>query len=115
MVDIEREVPGKTADAICAKPIQAAWGNDISSIRRVRGLRQNASTSHMTTPPMNNAHAITQRFSRFCPICFFKRNDGTAVITNAIITSPSGGVKKLRVPLSPLGKVERNFRIRFQK
>src|SRR5689334_24610480 len=79
MVDIERDVPGKTAEAICANPIQAAWGNDISSIRRVRGLRQNASTSHMITPPMNKAHAITQRFSRFCPICFFKRNAGTAV------------------------------------
>src|SRR5438045_8966215 len=110
MVDIEREVPGKTADAIWAKPIQAACGNDVSSIRNVRGLRHNASTNHMMTPPMNSAHAITQRFSTLGPISFVNRNDGTAVITKALRVRPTGSGNRSRLTLKPRGRVARNDR-----
>jgi hypothetical protein len=73
MVDIERDVPGKTADRICTAPIQSACGSVISSMVWVRGLRQTTSTIHMITPPMRRAHAITLRLSKFWPICFFNR------------------------------------------
>ena len=72
MVDIEREVPGKTAERICAAPIQTACGSVISSMCIVRGRVKTASTIHMMIPPMRSARAITQRFSRFLPICFVK-------------------------------------------
>src|SRR5438477_6595273 len=60
IVDIERDVPGKTADAIWAKPIQAACGRVISSMRSTREWRQSASTNHMMMPPINKAQAMTQ-------------------------------------------------------
>src|SRR6266496_2496069 len=72
MVHIEREVPGKMAERICAAPIQTACGRVISSMCIVRGRVKTASTIHMMIPPMRSASAITQRFSRFLPICFAK-------------------------------------------
>src|SRR5437762_8109722 len=65
MVDIEREVPGKTAERICAAPIQTACGSVIFSMCIVRGRVKTASTIHMMIPPIRSAMAITQRFSRF--------------------------------------------------
>jgi len=52
MVDMEREVPGKTAESVWQSPIQIAWGNDISSTSRVLASRRaaQASTDHMTMP-----------------------------------------------------------------
>src|SRR5438874_8359535 len=90
IVDIDRDVPGKIAERICAAPIQAAWGKVISSICVTRGRVKRASTPHMMTPPMRSANAITQRFSRFLPICFVKAHAGTAVTTNAISVRLNG-------------------------
>src|SRR5204862_7820974 len=73
IVDIEREVPGKTAERICAAPIHTAWGKLMSSISAVRGLVQIASTIHIITPPIRSAQAMMVRLSKFCPICFFRR------------------------------------------
>src|SRR5439155_25192921 len=84
IVDMEREVAGKTADRICAAPIQMACGKVISSMYVTRGRVKVASTIHMITPPMKSAQLITQRFSRFFPICFVNAHAGTAVTTNAI-------------------------------
>ena len=115
MVDIEREVPGKTAERICAAPIQIAWGNVISSMCIVRGRVKTASTIHMTIPPIRSASAITQRFSRFLPICFVKSQAGTAVTTNAINVRLNGCVKMVRSPCSPFGKVRTSCTMRCQK
>src|SRR5437867_1904183 len=115
MVDIEREVPGKTAERICAAPIQTACGRVISSMCVVRDRRKTASTIHMMIPPMRSARAITQRFSRFLPICFARAHAGTAVTTNAINVRLNGCVKIVRLPRSPFGKVETNCTMRCQK
>src|SRR5881409_1982871 len=61
IVDIERDVPGKTAERICAAPIQTACGSVISSMCIVRGRVKTASTIHMMMPPMSSAIAMTQR------------------------------------------------------
>ena len=115
MVHIEREVPGKTAERICAAPIQIACGSAMPSMRSIRGWRQSASTTHMATPPMSSASAITVMLSRFLPITLVSRNDGNAVTTNAIITRLSGCVSTVRSPFSPWGKVLTNFAIRSRK
>ena len=58
MVDIDLDVPGKTAEVICAMPIQIACGKLIASISNVLGEVNNASTAHMIAPPMISAAAI---------------------------------------------------------
>src|SRR6516165_2145161 len=82
MVDIEREVPGKTAERICAAPIQTACPKVISSMCIVFGFRHNTSTTHITMPPIKSDHAMTCRSSRCSEITFFKRKLGSAVTTN---------------------------------
>src|SRR5205823_13899515 len=85
IVDMEREVPGNTADKIWAAPIQIAWNKFISSIRLTRGRVHIASTIHITIPPMSKAIAITKRLSRFLPISLDNKKAGTAVTTKATI------------------------------
>src|SRR6476469_8501539 len=98
MVDREREVPGKTADATWQMPIQMAWTSETSSMRSVmwrptvRGEPKYASTIHMMTPPTSSETPITVRLSRCLPISLVSSSDGTAVQINAIITSESGCV-----------------------
>jgi hypothetical protein len=60
MVDMEREVPGKTAESVWQRPIQMAWGRDICSTSWVLASRWEAqtSTAHMTMPPMSSARAM---------------------------------------------------------
>src|SRR5690349_15151712 len=38
IVDIERDVPGKIAERICAAPMKTAWSNVMSSMRAVPGV-----------------------------------------------------------------------------
>src|SRR6185437_12524422 len=102
IVDIEREVPGNTAEKIWQMPIQIAWPRVISSICQVRirlpgafGPADSdfafiASTTHITIPPMMNDTAIMKRLSRCLPIVLTSSNDGTAVTTNATATRLSG-------------------------
>src|SRR5215471_19296920 len=96
MVDMEREVPGNTAEKIWQMPIQIACHMDISSMRSVLwrppgGVRPNiASTIHMITPPTIRDMPITYRLSRCFPITLVSRKDGTAVNTNAMSTNVSG-------------------------
>src|SRR6266536_4606477 len=64
MVDMEREVPGKTAERIWHAPIQMAWPRLIASIFQVwmrppvalgpflSARAFSASTAHITTPPI---------------------------------------------------------------
>src|SRR6202035_4326189 len=72
MVDIDREVPGKTADNIWQAPIQIACPRLMLSIRDVwirlfaradspaaSDLEFIQSTSHITTPPTISAAPIT--------------------------------------------------------
>src|SRR3954464_15956356 len=89
MVDIDRDVPGKTADKICAAPIQTACGSVISSMCIVRGRVNTASTIHMTMPPMRSAMAITHKLSRFLPMTFALSHAGSAVTTDVYTLSLS--------------------------
>src|SRR6266851_3853963 len=96
MVDIEREVPGNTADKIWHNPTQIACPRLISSIFQVRigdpgaacpafsHFDLAASMTHINRPPMSKDEPITARLSRFFPITLVSKNDGRAVITNAI-------------------------------
>src|SRR6202011_3542475 len=81
IVDIDREVPGKTADNIWQAPIHIACSKLMLSIRQVwmRLFASAASpaasdfefiqsTSHITTPPTTSAVPITYKLSRFLPI-----------------------------------------------
>src|SRR5437588_12913406 len=79
IVDIERDVPGNTAERIWQAPIQIAWGKLISSMCVTRGRVNARSTIHMTMPPISNARVITHRLSRFLPITLVNAHDGTAV------------------------------------
>src|SRR5258705_7966423 len=102
IVAIDRDVPGKTADKIWHAPIHTAWAKLMSSMRHVRiGLPDApapafsevdfaASTTHITIPPSSSAAPITYRLSRFLPITFVSRKEGTAVTTKATMVSPSG-------------------------
>src|ERR1700674_3409127 len=71
IVDMEREVPGKTADRIWQGPIQMAWPAWVSSLFPVwmgeagapgPALSQGAfmaSITHITMPPIKSAAPIT--------------------------------------------------------
>ena len=64
---MERDVPGMTALTTWHRPIQIACGRFISSTCVTEGSRRlaQASTTHITMPPISSASAITVRFSRF--------------------------------------------------
>src|SRR6202140_4782174 len=81
IVDIDREVPGKTPDNIWQAPTHIACPRLMLSIRHVwMGLFAPAaspaasdfafiqSPSHITTPPTTSAVPITYKLSRFLPI-----------------------------------------------
>src|SRR5262249_1401059 len=121
MVDMEREVPGNTAEAIWQKPIQIACPADISSTcsvlnRPLGGAAPNrASTIHMMIPPTNNDQPITAMLSRLSPIFLCSSHAGPAVITKAISTRVRGWVNTVRSPRSPRGNVAKNRLIRERK
>ena len=104
MVDMERDVPGKTPEKIWQKPIQAACARLMLSIFQVwmrpppadgpaaSDLAFMASTIHITIPPISNDQPMIVTFSRCLPITLVRRNDGMAVMTNATITNPRGCV-----------------------
>src|SRR5882724_3169158 len=66
----------------------------------VRGEPKYASTIHITIPPTSSDTPITVRLSRCLPIILVRSNDGTAVQTNAIITSESGCVSQVELSSS---------------
>src|SRR5215468_7730615 len=80
IVDMDREVPGNTADRIWQAPIQIDCPRLMSSICQVWIVLPGASgpafshgafiasTTHMTIPPISNEAPMTYRFSRFLPI-----------------------------------------------
>src|SRR5258708_30569606 len=76
MVDMERDVPGKTADAIWQMPIQIACGSVVSSRCSVLwwplggGVPKRASTIHITIPPTRSDDPIMTRLSRHFPMHF---------------------------------------------
>src|SRR5262245_19961207 len=116
MVDMEREVPGNTAEAIWQKPIQIACPADISSTcsvlnRPLGGAAPNrASTIHMMIPPTNNDQPITATLSRLSPRLLSSSHPGAAAITRV-----SGWVNTVRSPRSPRGNVAKNRLIRERK
>src|SRR5580700_763069 len=127
MVDMERDVPGKSPEKIWQKPIHTACPRLIASIFHVLMLLDDApgpaasdfalaaSTIHITTPPMSRDQPIIGMLSRCLPITLVNRNEGIAVTTNAITTRLSGWFKMVRSPLSPRGNVESSFAIRSRK
>src|SRR6267378_2362516 len=127
IVDIDRDVPGNTAERIWQAPIQIACPRLMSSICQVRmrvpvapnpavsEVEFSSSTIHITIPPISREVPMIYRLSRCLPISFVIRNAGIAVTTNATMTSPSGCVNGLRSPRLPCGKVERNCAIRLRK
>src|ERR1035437_5771449 len=58
MVDMEREVPGKTAESVWQRPIHIAWGSDICSTSSVMASwrTDQASMIHITMPPRSEEH-----------------------------------------------------------
>src|SRR5215470_12496395 len=90
IVDMEREVPGKTAENIWQKPIQIACSGVTSSIASVLCLPpagvgpKIASTIHIKIPPITNDHPMTLKLSRLSPIFLCNSHAGPAVTTNAI-------------------------------
>src|SRR5450755_992338 len=86
MVDMERDVPGKTAERIWQAPIQIAWPRLIASIFQVwmrlfgavgpaaSELAFSASTIHMTIPPASSAHPMMLRFYKCLLMIFVIRN-----------------------------------------
>src|SRR5438045_3715467 len=90
MVAIERDVPGKTAERICTAPIQIACEIDMLSISVVVGWVNNASTAHITAPPISSAPPITLKLSRFSPMILLRRYAGMAVTMKAIIVRDNG-------------------------
>src|SRR5258708_33221554 len=127
IVDMERELPGRTAEKIWQKPIQIACGRLLSSIFQVwmrlplapgpavSDLALSASMSHITIPPISSDQPMIWIFSRCLPITLVSRKDGMAVTTNATVVRPSGCVNAVRFPLSPRGKVDKNLVMRLQK
>src|SRR5580704_4217118 len=94
IVDMDREVPGKTAEQIWQSPIQMACPSDICSTSGVAGSERelHASTTHMTTPPIRSDQAITRRLSRFLPMVLVSSQAGMAVKTKAISVNEMGCV-----------------------
>src|SRR5438445_13898264 len=76
MVDIERDVPGKTAERIWHAPIQMACGRLISSMWVTRTRVDVASTIHITLPPTSSTMLSNAGISRFYPIYFVHAPDG---------------------------------------
>src|ERR1700736_2693616 len=121
IVDMEREVPGNTAEKIWQNPIQIACARLISSIFQVwmrlplapgpaaSDFEFKASTSHITIPPISSDQPMIKIFSRCLPITLVSKNDGIAVTTNATVVRPRGWVSAVRLPVSPRGNVERNL------
>src|SRR5579872_5890466 len=121
MVDIDREVPGKTAERIWQAPIQTAWARFIVSTDQVRIVLPGApgpafsdrdfhrSTIPMTTPPTRRALPMMNGLSRFFPITFVRRKAGRAVTKKASITRTAGWVDQ-----GP-SRRERKVRIRSRK
>src|SRR5438067_10992702 len=119
MVDIEREVPGKTAERIWQAPIQTACGRVICSMRSVR-TRRNALTSllellnslsmsHMAMPPAISAQPMMNRFSRCLPMSLVSSQAGMAVTTKEVNVDVSGGLADVGSSPSPLGRVAKDF------
>src|SRR5271169_7059555 len=81
MVDMDREVPGKMAESDWHSPIHTAWPSPISSTWTVCGSYRDdqASTTHMTMPPISKASAMTVMLLRFLSLHFFSNNAGTDV------------------------------------
>src|SRR5262249_23285649 len=85
IVDMDREVPGKTADRIWHSPIHRACPSVMSSIFQVRidewgatgpafsDLDFAASTTHMIKPPTSSDEPMTARLSRFFPMTLVSR------------------------------------------
>src|SRR6266849_5687419 len=102
MVDIEREVPGNTADRIWQAPIQIACPRLMASIfqvwMRVPGAPGPAasddafiaSTIHITIPPISREAPMMYRLSRCLPMVLVNRNAGIAVVTKATAVRPRG-------------------------
>ena len=117
MVDMEREVPGKTAEVTWQRPIQMAWGRDICSTSEMEGSWRTlqASTIHMTIPPMMRDEAMTRRFSRCSPMMGMRASEGIAVQTKATRVRVRGWLRAVCLPSSPLGKVRTNSMMRPAK
>src|SRR6266852_9799346 len=102
MVDMDRDVPGKTADKIWQAPIQTAWPRLIASIFQVWMRPPEASdpsaservfiasTIHITIPPTSREVPMMYKLSRCLPMTLVRRNAGIAVTTNATNVSPKG-------------------------
>ena len=89
---MEREVPGKTAESVWHSPIQMACGKLISSTSLVLGSWRaaQASMTHMTTPPISIAQAITPRLPRCLSLHLCSSSEGTDVTANAMNVSEMG-------------------------
>src|SRR5580698_1177183 len=76
IVDMDREVPGKTAESTWHRPIQIACPSDICSTWLVCGSPRvlQESTAHITMPPISSDQAITVRLSRCLPIVLVSKN-----------------------------------------
>src|ERR1700760_3515907 len=92
MVDMERDVPGNTAESTWQSPIQTACHKDICSTWLVAGSPRELHTSmtHIRMPPISSESAITFRLSRCFPMDFVSRKEGIAVQKKAISVSVSG-------------------------
>src|SRR5581483_5243551 len=123
MVDMERDVPGNTAENSWQRPIQTACPRLIGSTFSVRkptmlasdtalaaptepagngrGFPYTASTTHIITPPTMSEVAITCTLSRFFPITLVSKNAGTAVTTKATVVSVSGWLQTLCLRSGP--------------
>jgi len=122
MVDMERDVPGKTAEKDLAPADPDRLTELMSSIfqvwMRLVALRPaasdfalSASTSHITI--RRSAATTNMEMSSKClPITLVSRNDGTAVTTKRNRGQSEWMGQALRLPLSPLGNVDRNFTMR---
>src|ERR1700682_3734775 len=121
IVDMEREVPGNTAENIWQNPTQMACARETPSIRSVRyrpfagGWPKRASTSHMMIPPINSEHPITHKLSRLAPILLRSSHAGPAVTTKATSTSIRGWLKRVRSAVSPRGNLRNKPAIRERK
>src|SRR5580704_10962887 len=126
IVDIDRDVPGKTADNIWQAPIQMAWVKLMSSILQVfmrppppgpaaSDFEFQASTSHITIPPTSSEVPMMYKLSKCLPMILVSRNAGMAVTTKATMVRPKGCVRAVLSPRSPAGKVEMNLAIRLRK
>src|SRR5580658_4938884 len=85
MVDMEREVPGNTGAKVWHSPITMACHRLISSTSATPPSCRTvqASMTHITTPPMRRASAMTVRLSRFLLINFLSSSDDAEVKAKA--------------------------------